>query len=79
MPEITDFESVMGNKYVREREFVEIAEGLLDPPKEDEEGETDQEEEGAAVENPASNAVVPPTPVVASPPAGSAQPASAPS
>lgn len=39
MPEITDFESVMGNKYVREREFEEIAEGLLDPPKEEEEEE----------------------------------------
>jgi hypothetical protein len=66
MPEITDFESVMGNKYVREREFEEIAEGLLDPPKEDEGEEEVQEEEGFVVDVAAANAV-PTAPVVATP------------
>lgn len=40
----------MGNKYVREREFEEIAAGLLEPPKEEEE----EVEEAPKQEEPAS-------------------------
>lgn len=41
IPEIKEFEAVSGNKYVRERSFEEIANTLLDPPKEDEENEAE--------------------------------------
>lgn len=46
VPPVTEYAAVSGNKYVRERQFEEIANTLLDPPKEDEEDEA----EGEAVE-----------------------------
>jgi hypothetical protein len=36
-PVVSGFQSVMGNKYVCEREFEEIAKTLMEPPKEEEE------------------------------------------
>jgi hypothetical protein len=62
IPEIKEFEAVSGNKYVRERSFEEIANTLLDPPKEDEENEAeggeaakDAEQEPAPEAKPEAN------------------------
>ena len=48
VPEVSDFVSVMGNKYVREREFDEIAAVLLEPPQDDDEPEEPKQEEPPA-------------------------------
>jgi hypothetical protein len=32
---VTDFESEMGNPYIRERQYMEIALKLMEPPKEE--------------------------------------------
>ena len=37
IPQVTLFKSVMGNQYVRERQYTEIAGNILEPPKEEEE------------------------------------------
>ena len=49
-PVVSGFESVMGNKYVREREFEEIAQTLMEPPNE----EVGVQGEGEGVEGTAS-------------------------
>ena len=61
IPEIKEFEAVSGNKYVRERSFEEIANTLLDQPKEDEENEAEGGEAAKdAEQEPAPEANSPP-------------------
>lgn len=58
VPEVTPFESVMGNKYVRERQYTEIAQTILEPPKEEEEEAKGGEEPNGAA-SPTSQAQAP--------------------
>lgn len=62
MPVISEFESVMGNKYVREREYSEIAMTLLEPPKEEEVDEAAIEGEGTEEVAAAKEVPTPPAP-----------------
>lgn len=85
VPQVSDFESVMGNRYVREREYDEIAMNLLEPPKEEEEQQQQPTEEAkpasapAPVAAPAQSAAptqptpAPPQPVAGQTPAGGAE------
>lgn len=51
VPQVTEFKSEMGNQYVRERQYIEIAQKLMEPPKEDEEEKKKDvtEKEAAAI------------------------------
>ena len=44
VPGVTDYSTEMGNQYIRERTFDEIAAKLMEPPKEDEPEEEKKEE-----------------------------------
>ncbi len=49
VPVATEFQSVMGNSYVRERELSFIAQGLYEPPKEEEEEQASPERAASPV------------------------------
>jgi len=44
VPKVTEYSTEMGNQYVVERQFDEIATKLMEPPKEDEPEEEKKEE-----------------------------------
>ena len=60
MPDVTEFESTMGNKYIRERPLQEIIDKLMTPQEEEEEEKAEEGKEGEEEAAEASKGVATP-------------------